>query len=141
MTHTQLAAVISLDQARQTRRDRPSYAPPDKPVVMKGEIAKHFKVDPRTIQRWMDDLGMPFIQRYQHGSLRFHVPNCDEWFRRLRNRAAPLIGLHSRDPTEGYVPAPTPAVCDEPWIKRGELAKRMGVTTKTIQRYEDEGMP
>jgi predicted DNA-binding transcriptional regulator YafY len=76
--------VISISEARKRRE-----AKAEEPVT-KAEIAAHFGVTPRTISRWMVELGMPHYKPYEHGALRFYVSACDDWFRDLsQRRAAP----------------------------------------------------
>lgn len=71
-----LRKVISIDEARQRRA-----AKAEQPVT-KPEIAAHFKVHPRTIERWMSH-GLPYHKPYEGGSVRFYVSECDEWFRSI----------------------------------------------------------
>lgn len=53
------------------------------PLHTRREVAKHFKVAPRTITRWMAR-GMPFVRPYENGSLRFNLAECESWARRHR---------------------------------------------------------
>lgn len=54
-------------------------------LVTKVEIAAHFRVDVRTITRWMGR-GMPFDRPYEHGAVRFVVAECEAWTRRHRRK-------------------------------------------------------
>lgn len=51
------------------------------PLQTKSEIAEHFRVSERTIERWMDR-GLPYRKPYEGGSVRFSLAECDAWARR-----------------------------------------------------------
>ena len=47
--------------------------------VSKQEIADHYGVVPRTIDRWRED-GMPCSKMYANSPVRFRISECDRWF-------------------------------------------------------------
>lgn len=49
-------------------------------LVTKVEVAAHFRVSPRTVERWMRR-GMPFHKPFEGGLVRFSLRACDEWSR------------------------------------------------------------
>lgn len=51
----------------------------------KDDVAAHFKVTIRTVTRWMSR-GLPFDQPYEHGAVRFSIPECESWCRRHRRK-------------------------------------------------------
>lgn len=51
------------------------------PLQTKAEIAAHFRVSARTVERWMKK-GMPYRKPYENGSVRFCLAECDAWARR-----------------------------------------------------------
>ncbi len=77
-----LGKVISIDAARNARKSR---GPQERPKT-KAEVAEHFSVSVRTIDRWMTR-GMPYEKPFEGGSVRFNLSACEEWFRRLRRSA------------------------------------------------------
>ena len=64
-------------QFERTARRRPEA------MDTKADVAAHFKVSERTIERWMDR-GMPFDKPFEGGCVRYRIVDCDAWFRRRR---------------------------------------------------------
>lgn len=73
MSH--LRNVISIDEARQRR------ALESEPWVTKRDVAAHFGVHVGTIDRWMKK-GLPHHKRFEGGTVRFEIADCDAWFKR-----------------------------------------------------------
>ena len=68
-----LRRVISIDEAREQRQAR------EEPLKTKPEIAAHYVVSERTIERWMRD-GFPYDKPFAGGSVRFRLSECETWF-------------------------------------------------------------
>lgn len=47
----------------------------------KQEIATRYQTSPRSIEKWMKKLGMPY--RKIGRQVRFQVQECDEWFKQF----------------------------------------------------------
>lgn len=69
-----MGQVLDLAAARERR------GPRTEELLKKEEIARHFRVSPRTITRWMAR-GLPFEKPFDHGSVRYSLRACDAWFR------------------------------------------------------------
>lgn len=76
--------VVRLDAARE-RRER-QLAREAEPLMTKQQLARHFAVHPRTIERWMEK-GCPVAQRLWGGSgaPRFHLSAVIEWHEQQRH--------------------------------------------------------
>lgn len=72
-----LRNVIPIGEARKHRQPRSS---PPEAMDTKADVAAHFKVSERTIERWMNR-GMPYHKPFEGGSVRFNIAECDAWFR------------------------------------------------------------
>lgn len=69
-----MGEVVELAAVRELRRGQ------EKPLT-KAEVAEHFKVSVRTVNRWMQ-AGMPFDKPFAGGSVRFRLSDCERWFRK-----------------------------------------------------------
>lgn len=69
--------LVPIEVARQRRGRRQER------LSTKGEIAAHFRVSERTVERWMRR-GMPYEKPFAGGTVRFPPAACDDWFRGLR---------------------------------------------------------
>ena len=49
--------------------------------VTKRDVAAHFGVHVGTIDRWMKK-GLPHHKRFEGGTVRFEIADCDAWFKR-----------------------------------------------------------
>lgn len=66
--------VVRLAVARQRRATGQLFQ-------TKAEVAEHFRVTERTIERWMAR-GLPYSKPFVGGAVRFRLSDCDAWFRR-----------------------------------------------------------
>lgn len=69
-----MGEVVQLAELRE-RRGRQEM------LATKREVAAHFRVSERTIERWMDR-GLPFEKPFENGLVRFRLLACERWFRR-----------------------------------------------------------
>lgn len=76
-----LAPVVALFGRRDRGADR-------EPRLTKLELADHFRVHPRTIERWMRDpayrkagRGLPFDKPFDGAPVTFKLSECEAWYR------------------------------------------------------------
>jgi excisionase family DNA binding protein len=75
MTGAVMGQVVDLAAERERRGVRTER------LWTKAEIAAHFGVSTRTVERWMRDRGFPCLRRFEGGSVRFRLADCEAWLR------------------------------------------------------------
>lgn len=69
-----MGQVVELAAVRERRGAQPA-------MKTKREVAAHFRVSERTIERWMR-AGLPHQKPFENGAVRFRLRDCEDWFRR-----------------------------------------------------------
>jgi predicted DNA-binding transcriptional regulator AlpA len=59
----------------------------DEPRVTKKQLAAHFGVSTKTIERYMAKLGLPFEKPYPNGAVRFVLSDVERWWVAASQRA------------------------------------------------------
>jgi excisionase family DNA binding protein len=77
---------VGMGQVVDLAAERARRGPRTERLLTKADVAAHFGVSVRTIERWTRDRGFPCARPFAGGSVRYRLADCEAW---LRSGGAP----------------------------------------------------